>query len=321
MSSGHVLARPRRGAPRSSTRSRRRGGLPSAEARAAAARRRPRAAPRAQRASTPAHLLGARGPRHQRGHDAVDRVRGQRRRRRAAVLAPDDVGERVVRARAWRRPRVRPRCRRAAGARRAGSPRRRPDATAGACPGFMIESGSNTRRSRAMKLRSASANCSGRLCALSSPTPCSPVTLPPSAQAGAQQLLVGLLGALELAGHAVVVADQRVEVAVAGVEHVGDDAAGAARRWPAISRMICGQLRARHHRVLQQPVGREAPDDARRLLAPLPEQRALRLVRATRISSASVLAADRHDRARPGPRSPRAGPSSSISSTAPAPLG
>src|SRR5262249_44258673 len=47
--------------------------------------------------------------------------------------------------------------------------------------GFMRPAGSKIRRSRNMKFRSASPYWSGMFLALSRPTPCSPVTEPPSA--------------------------------------------------------------------------------------------------------------------------------------------
>src|SRR6266699_2949144 len=45
----------------------------------------------------------------------------------------------------------------------------------------------------------------------------------PHGEAGAQKLVVGLLGALELPGHAVVVENHRMQVAVARVKDIGDD--------------------------------------------------------------------------------------------------
>src|SRR5262249_6419326 len=54
-------------------------------------------------------------------------------------------------------------------------------------------------------------------------------------EAGAQELVVGLVRALELAGDAVVVEDHRMQIAVARVEDVGDDepVTGAHGRHPA----------------------------------------------------------------------------------------
>ncbi len=74
-----------------------------------------------------------------------------------------------------------------------------------------------------MKFRSASAYCSGRFLALSSADAVLAGHAAAQRDARPQQLLVGLLGALQLVGIAVVVADQRMQVAVAGVEHVGDE--------------------------------------------------------------------------------------------------
>ena len=81
-----------------------------------------------------------------------------------------------------------------------------------------------------------------------------------------------------------VVADQRVQVAVAGVEHVGD-------RQPVLRGELVdagehlGQPGARDHAVLDEVVGREAAHGGERGLAGLPEQCPLRLVAATRTSS------------------------------------
>ena len=88
-----------------------------------------------------------------------------------------------------------------------------------------------------------------------------------------------------------------------------------------ISRMISGSFERGTTASCRSQLGVMRPDDAGRLLAPLPEQRPLGLVLGHADLERGVIAADRHDARRPGPRSPPRGPSSSISSTAPAPLG
>ena len=92
-----------------------------------------------------------------------------------------------------------------------------------------------------------------------------------------QQLVVGGLGALELAGHEVVVEDQRVEVAVARVEDIGDDQAVPGRDRLHLPHDL-GQAGAGHHGVLQEPGRGQATEDARGFLSTLPQERSLRLV-------------------------------------------
>src|SRR5262249_39154773 len=96
-------------------------------------------------------------------------------------------------------------------------------------------------------------------------------------EARAEKLLVRRLGALELALHAVVVEDHRMQVAVAGVKDGGDREPMTSADGAHLAHDL-GEARARDHRVLEEPVPRHAPDDARRFLASLPQERALRLV-------------------------------------------
>ena len=74
-----------------------------------------------------------------------------------------------------------------------------------------------------MKLRSASANWCGRFLALSRPDAVLAGDGAAERETGAEQLLVDLLGALELARVALVVADDGMQVPVAGVEDIGED--------------------------------------------------------------------------------------------------
>jgi hypothetical protein len=71
-----------------------------------------------------------------------------------------------------------------------------------------------------------------------------------------------------------VVADVRVQVAVAGVEDVAD-AHTVRGADGGDARQHVGQPRARHHRILQHEVRGDAPHRPERLLAPLPQSRAL----------------------------------------------
>ena len=179
-----------------------------------------------QRGSTPSMAAAARAPASSR--------RARARRSRRAPRRPSAT-------RRTSRP-SRSRCRRAARGRAGRNPSPQAGCEGRSLPGFMILSGSNARRSRYMKFRSASPYCSGRLCALSRPTPCSPVTLPPRRDAGAQQLLVGRLRALELVRDAIVVAGSSGGGCRRRRGRRWRSARGGARRWRCISRMIAGSF-------------------------------------------------------------------------------
>ena len=88
------------------------------------------------------------------------------------------------------------------------------------CAGLATPSGSNAPRSRAWASRSASLNISGMKSRFSSPMPCSPDSTPPAATLDPHDLLARGVHPLEHARLALVEHEQRVEVAVAGVEHV-----------------------------------------------------------------------------------------------------
>ena len=112
-------------------------------------------------------------------------------------------------------------------------------------------------------------------------------------QAGVDDQAAQLLGALGLALDPAVVADQRVQVAVAGVEDVGHDQVVLARHLVDPLEHL-GQLRARDHAVLDEVVRRDPAHRRERRLAHLPEQRALGLVaRDPHVVGAAALA-DRH---------------------------
>ena len=70
--------------------------------------------------------------------------------------------------------------------------------------------------------RSSGVNSCGMKSIFSTPMPCSPVTLPPSADALVQDLVAGRQHALHLIGVAFVEQQDRVNVAVAGMEDVAD---------------------------------------------------------------------------------------------------
>ena len=82
------------------------------------------------------------------------------------------------------------------------------------------------------------------------------------------------LGALELARGIGVVKDQRMQIAVAGVEHVGDPQTVARRHFPH-PRQHQRQLAARNGAVHAIVVRRDAPHRRKRRLAPGPERQPL----------------------------------------------
>ena len=86
-----------------------------------------------------------------------------------------------------------------------------------------------------------------------------------------------------------------MQVAVAGVEDVAD-AQPVLRLELGDPAQHLGQPRPRHDPVLDVVVVGDPAHRRERRLAPLPEQRALVVVAAARISQAPVLAADRLDR-------------------------
>ena len=118
-------------------------------------------------------------------------------------------------------------------------------------------------------------------------------------QAGPEQRLVGRLRPLELAGDAIVVEDHGMQVAVARVEDVGDPEPVAGADGLHLPHDL-GQPRARHHRILEQPVARHAPDHAGRLLPSLPEERPLGVIPRHADLQRRVMPADRHDADRLG---------------------
>ena len=111
-----------------------------------------------------------------------------------------------------------------AAARRSGCPR------GSTFCGLAAPSGSNASRSRACASRSSAENSSGMRSRFSTPTPCSPVSTPPASRHVVEDLVARRVHALPHAGLAPVEHEQRVQVAVAGVEHVHHDDARARRR-------------------------------------------------------------------------------------------
>src|SRR5206468_3638453 len=113
--------------------------------------------------------------------------------------------------------------------------------------------------------------------------------------AGAQDVGAELLGARKLAWIVGVVEDERVEVAVAGVEDVGD-AQTVFLREPAHPRQHLGEAAPRDRPVHAVIVGRDAADRGEGRLAAGPEGEALLLAAADADRDGLVLAGDALDR-------------------------
>ena len=77
-----------------------------------------------------------------------------------------------------------------------------------------------------MVSRSGSANITDMNSFFSWPTPCSPVMEPPTRTQRREDVAGKLLGAFFLAFDGAIVENERVEIAVAGVEDVGDAQSG-----------------------------------------------------------------------------------------------
>ena len=146
------------------------------------------------------------------------------------------------------------------------------------CPGCRCRS-DRTRSARAASPPDrVSPNIFGMYAFLSAPTPCSPVIAPPASMQYVEDLGGDLLGVFRLSGNRLVVADERMQVAVAGVKHVAD-AQARSRFQLADATEHLGQLRARHDAVLHVVVRRHAAHRRERRLASLPDAIALRLDR------------------------------------------
>ena len=117
-----------------------------------------------------------------------------------------------------------------------------------------------------------------------------------------------------------VVQHERVQVAVARVEDVGD-AHVVLLGQLLDARQHLGQLGARDHAVLHVVVGREPAHRGERRLARLPDQRALGLVLGDADAGRLVLLADLDDLVEARRSHSSSGPSSSITSAAPASVG
>ena len=89
-------------------------------------------------------------------------------------------------------------------------------------PGLASPAGSNAQRSRWNAARSGSSNIFGMCFFLSTPTPCSPVIEPPASRQASRISPDSSSARSASPSLAPVVADERVQVAVAGVEDVGD---------------------------------------------------------------------------------------------------
>ncbi len=114
-------------------------------------------------------------------------------------------------------------------------------------PGSILDglhrpSGLNVLRSATIAARSSGEKSLGMNSIFSTPMPCSPVTLPPTRDALVENLVARQQDALHLVGVALVEEQDRVDVAVAGVEDVGDRGDCAAGRPRRCDRRMCGSL-------------------------------------------------------------------------------
>ena len=89
-------------------------------------------------------------------------------------------------------------------------------------PGLQRRCGSNASRTACITSRSSSREHPRHVVRLSAPTPCSPVIDPPASTQYVRISPATSSASVRLARHPLVVADQRVQVAVAGVKHVAD---------------------------------------------------------------------------------------------------
>ena len=136
----------------------------------------------------------------------------------------------------------------------------------------------------------------------------------------AHDLLAGGVHPLDHAGFALVEHQQRVQVAVAGVEHVHHEDPVAVGDLVHLSQHV-GQRSTRHDRVVQVVVRLDPGDRTERGLAALPDQRPLGFVLGDAHRAAPVLAGDRDDALDLVGPSPCTGPATSTSSSAAASVG
>ncbi len=161
--------------------------------------------------------------------------------------------------------------------------------------GFATPSGSNASRRRACASRSSGENIRAMRSRFSMPTPCSPVSTPPAVEARVEDLDARRVHALPHALVATVEHEERVQVAVARVEHVHHDEVVRGRDLVHAPQHL-DELGAGHDRVVQVVVGRDARDRAERRLAPLPQQRPFGVVGRDPHQRCAVGARDGGDR-------------------------
>ena len=210
---------------------------------------------------------------------SVDHLAAGRRRRSLARRV--GTGTRRSRGRASPGIRTPPRARPpAAGAR----PRCRPGTSPHSrgvgktLPGLASPAGSNAHRSSCMVSRSSAVNMRGMCLALSDAHPVLAGDRAAVRDAQVEDRAGHLLGrARPRPRHRVVEEHQRVQVAVAGVEDVGHPDAGVGRQRRDRPQHL-RQRGPRDHPVLHDVVRADPADRGERGLAPLPEQRPLRVV-------------------------------------------
>ena len=111
-------------------------------------------------------------------------------------------------------------------------------------PGLSRPFASNAAFSRSICSRSSGLNCTHIEFSFSIPTPCSPVTVPPNCTLVSRMSAPNSSAAVQLVGVVGVEQDQRMQVAVAGVEHVAAAQPVLASPSPAMAiRMSARRLR------------------------------------------------------------------------------
>ena len=112
--------------------------------------------------------------------------------------------------------------------------------------------------------------------------------------AQAQDVVAEFLGAVEFARHVGIVEDQRVQVAIARMEHVGDAEAVLGRKLFHPPQHV-RQLAARDGAVHAIVIGRDAPDGGKGRLSSRPEGHALAFILRDAIGGCPVLGGDARD--------------------------
>ena len=157
------------------------------------------------------------------------------------------------------------------------APRRTAAASAGACPGCRARRGRTPAAARSIAARSASENIHGIEHTLSTPIPCSPVSDPPASTHASRISAASCSARSASPCDRGVVEHERVQVAVAGVEHVPDPQAVRGRELLDPAQRL-RKARARDDAVLDVVVGAHPAHGGEGGLAAVPERGPLGVV-------------------------------------------